>query len=153
MWVCVCLVVGVRLGCRSYQKLFVLIVNQPHLVVRTVFSVLIYVYNLFHVFYMPARQWKFKIKVFLPGDCLSSCAVALHLPRAAGYMTAVIHLRPFSGIELDLVLRGYFRRMPRDHFMDSEDLPTLSPSAMTNLRTYIIYVYKYIHYAFYKLKK
>lgn len=51
---------------------------------------------------------KFKISfVFLSVDELPSWTVKLYLPETAGYTAPVFHLCPFSGLELDLVIKVF----------------------------------------------
>lgn len=49
-----------------------------------------------------ARQWKFKLRVFLSVDGLPSWADKLYIPKAAVYEASIVHLRSYFCLEMDL---------------------------------------------------
>lgn len=106
-----------RLGCKSCLKVFSAD-NQLPSGLHFEFSARIYFHRLFP-------------NVFLPIDGLSFSAVEPHLHDVAEYEAPVF---PFIGLELNLVVRGYLRRLSQKNFIDSESLSPLSPSVMKIFR-------------------
>lgn len=74
------------------------------------------------------------IFIYLYDNGLLSGSVELHLPKSACHEAPGVRLHPFSGLDLDLIARGYLRRIPRKHFIESGSLSLLSPSAITTRR-------------------
>lgn len=101
--------------------------SLPPLALNSRFSFWIYFHRLFHISMM-SRQWRFKMRIFLHLDGLLSWAVEFHLLKVADYEALVVHFHPVSGLELDLVARGYLRCIPWKNFIDSGSLSPLSPN-------------------------
>lgn len=75
-------------------------------------------------------------------NCSFPSVVERHLAETAGYDAPCFRFRPFSDLELLLVVWGHLRRMTRKQFIDSRNLSLLIPPTMTASGTYIMYVYK-----------
>lgn len=74
--------------------------------------------------------WSQGNRISLPLDGLLYWAIERHLLHAADYEAPIVRLRSFSSLNLDSVVRGYWRGMPQKHIIEGGRLSLLSTQAM-----------------------